>query len=117
MSEQRAGQTGPLYLVPELCNTTGLSDEQRYVSVALVLSAMNFLNFLSSSLTINLQGELFSHEEDGRAYQAGSRGKNQRTEEVRRQSGQGGYQGGTGCLELGLLERFHQVQSKNPRNW
>ena len=29
MSEQRAGQTGPLYLVPELCNMTGLSDEQR----------------------------------------------------------------------------------------
>merc|ERR1719323_301032 len=29
MSEQRAGNTGPIYLVPELCNMTGLSDEQR----------------------------------------------------------------------------------------
>ena len=25
----RAGQTGPIYLVPELCNMTGLSEEQR----------------------------------------------------------------------------------------
>ena len=29
MSEQRGGNTGPIYLVPELCNMTGLSDEQR----------------------------------------------------------------------------------------
>jgi len=27
--EQRSGNTGPIYLVPELCNMTGLSDEQR----------------------------------------------------------------------------------------
>merc|ERR1719474_305990 len=27
--EMRAGQTGPIYLVPELCNMTGLSEEQR----------------------------------------------------------------------------------------
>ena len=29
LREQRAGNTGPLYLVPELCNMTGLSEEQR----------------------------------------------------------------------------------------
>ena len=30
LREQRSGNnTGPLYLVPELCNMTGLSDEQR----------------------------------------------------------------------------------------
>ena len=28
-SEMRAGQEGPIYLVPETCNMTGLSDEQR----------------------------------------------------------------------------------------
>ena len=28
-SEMRSGITGPVYLVPELCNMTGLSDEQR----------------------------------------------------------------------------------------
>jgi len=27
--DERAGQTGPIYLVPELCNMTGLSEEQR----------------------------------------------------------------------------------------
>ena len=83
MSEQRAGQTGPLYLVPELCNMTGLSDEQRYarpfVLNLTVLSAINSLNYLALSLTIKLQGELLPNEEDGRAYQAGSRGKDQRT--------------------------------------
>merc|ERR1712033_66676 len=29
MADQRAGQTGPIYLVPELCFMTGLSEEQR----------------------------------------------------------------------------------------
>ena len=29
LREQRSGNTGPLYLVPELCNMTGLSEEQR----------------------------------------------------------------------------------------
>jgi len=29
LSEQRTGATGPIYLIPELCNMTGLSDEQR----------------------------------------------------------------------------------------
>merc|ERR1719192_275314 len=27
--DERSGQTGPVYLVPELCNMTGLSDDQR----------------------------------------------------------------------------------------
>ena len=27
--EQRGGVSGPIYLIPELCNMTGLSDEQR----------------------------------------------------------------------------------------
>ena len=27
--EQRSGVSGPIYLIPELCNMTGLSDEQR----------------------------------------------------------------------------------------
>ena len=27
--DQRGGVTGPIYLIPELCNMTGLSDEQR----------------------------------------------------------------------------------------
>ena len=29
LREQRAGNTGPIWLIPELCNMTGLSDEQR----------------------------------------------------------------------------------------
>ena len=29
LREERSGNTGPIYLVPELCNMTGLSDEQR----------------------------------------------------------------------------------------
>ena len=29
LREQREGNTGPIYLVPELCNMTGLSEEQR----------------------------------------------------------------------------------------
>ena len=27
--EERSGVSGPIYLIPELCNMTGLSDEQR----------------------------------------------------------------------------------------
>ena len=29
MREERSGVSGPIYLIPELCNMTGLSDEQR----------------------------------------------------------------------------------------
>ena len=29
LREERSGNTGPIYLVPELCNMTGLSEEQR----------------------------------------------------------------------------------------
>ena len=29
LKEQRAGASGPIWLIPELCNMTGLSDEQR----------------------------------------------------------------------------------------
>ena len=29
IKEMRGGNTGPIYLVPELCNMTGLTDEQR----------------------------------------------------------------------------------------
>ena len=51
-ADRRAGQDGPILLVPELCNMTGLSDDQRanFKLMKVIIYPYFFVQFLKLSI-------------------------------------------------------------------